>query len=95
MSEDQKQERVRISVSVNGWLSDYYDKELLFFEVDSNLEAALPEIKREMEKLAQKPVPKGGAMMSIRGRSVRKLMEGGYRLKKGDVLSVVPLVAGG
>ena len=95
MSEDIDRQRVRITVLLGGWLKDYYDRETLSFEVVSKLEDALPEIRREMEKLARKPVPKGGAMMSIGGLSVRKLIECGYRLKHGDALSIVPLVAGG
>ena len=89
------EKKVTIRVRPSGWLVSYFDKDQLLIRTRKDIKTAMVEIKKAVWSQAQSSIPEGGMLIFINGENVKSLMKQGYLLRDGDVVTVVPMVAGG
>jgi molybdopterin converting factor small subunit len=89
------EKKVTIRVRPSGWLVSYFDKDQLLIRTRKDIKTAMVEIRKTVWSQAQSSIPEGGMLIFINGENVKSLMKQGYLLRDGDVVTLVPMVAGG
>ena len=87
--------KICVTVKLSGWLASYFPANEMELLTDQKLDNALSELVAGVMAQALTPVPQGGLMITINGQNVNKLDRSRFRLKGHDVVTVIPVVAGG
>jgi molybdopterin converting factor small subunit len=87
--------KVWVTVKLSGWLATYFPATDIQFLAARELDKALPELMAGVMAQALTPIPQGGLMVTINGQNVNKLDRSCFQLKENDVISLIPVVAGG
>jgi molybdopterin converting factor small subunit len=86
---------VSVTVRLSGWLASYFPVDVMELATHSELDKALPDLISKVMAQSRTPVPQGGLMITINGQNVKKLDSAHYLLKDNDVVTLIPVVAGG
>ena len=88
-------ELITVTVRLSGWLGSYFPANETNLVTYQKLDEALPDLISKVMAQSLTPVPKGGLMITINGQNVKKLDRTHYILKDHDVVTLIPVVAGG
>jgi len=86
---------VTIKVRLSGWLASYFPADEMEIQTHQGLDKALPDLVSKVMAQSRTSVPKGGMMITINGQNVKKLEQNRFLLKNHDVVTLIPVVAGG
>lgn len=86
---------ITVTVRLSGWLASYFPANEMELPSHQELNRALPDLIAKVMAQSLTPVPKGGLMITINGQNVKKLDSTHYLLKDHDVVTLIPVVAGG
>jgi len=86
---------VSITVKFSGWLASYFPAAEMECWTHPEIDKALPDLISKVMAQSRAPVPQGGLMITINGQNVKKLDRNGYLIKEHDIVTLIPVVAGG
>jgi molybdopterin converting factor small subunit len=86
---------VTIKVRLSGWLASYFPADEMEILTHRELDKALPDLISKVMAQSHTSVPKGGMMITINGQNVKKLEQNRFLLKNHDLVTLIPVVAGG
>ena len=88
-------ELITVTVRLSGWLASYFPADEMEILTHQGLDKALPDLVSKVMAQSRTSVPKGGMMITINGQNVKKLEQNRFLLKNHDVVTLIPVVAGG
>ena len=86
---------VSVTVRLSGWLASYFPPVEMECLTHPEVDKALPDLISKVMAQSRTPVPQGGLMITINGQNVKKLDQARYLLKDHDIVTLIPVVAGG
>jgi molybdopterin converting factor small subunit len=86
---------VTVTVRLSGWLASYFPAAEMDCLTRPEVDKALPDLISKVMAQSRTPVPQGGLMITINGQNIKKLDQHRYLLKDHDIVTLIPVVAGG
>ena len=86
---------VSVTVRLSGWLASYFPAVEMECLTHPEVDKALPDLISKVMAQSRTSVPQGGLMITINGQNVKKLDQARYLLKDHDIVTLIPVVAGG
>jgi molybdopterin converting factor small subunit len=86
---------VSVTVRLSGWLASYFSAAEMQCVTRPEIDKAMPDLISKVMVQSSTPVPQGGLMITINGQNVKKLDQNHYLLKDDDIVTLIPVVAGG
>ena len=88
-------ETVTVSIRLYGWLATYFPASEITVTTVRDIGTALPQIISDVMKKSHSDVPDGGMMIMVNDRNAQRLIKQKYQLRNDDIISFIPVVAGG
>ena len=86
---------VSVTVRLSGWLASYFPAAEMECLTYCEIDKALPDLISKVMAQSRTPVPQGGLMITINGQHAKRLQQNQRLLKAHDVVTLIPVVAGG
>ena len=88
-------ETVTVSIRLYGWLATYFPADEITVTTVRDIGTGLPQIISDVMKKSHSDVPDGGMMIMVNDRNAQELIKQKYQFRNHDIISFMPVVAGG